>query len=73
MDAMAGLQMSHPKPRPCFARVSSKVRRSADADEGKELLAGVAEVLAQVRVDGDAFALQLGLQHLRDQRGAASA
>ncbi len=73
MEAMAGLQMSHPNPRPCFARVSSKVRRLSDADEGKELLARVAEVLAQVGVDGDAFALQFGLQHLRDQGGTASA
>ena len=33
----------------------------------KQLLARVGEVLAQVRVDGDSFALQLGLHDLRDQ------
>ncbi len=47
--------------------------QSANADEREELLPGVGEVLTQVVVDGDAFALELRLQDLRHERRAASA
>ena len=42
-------------------------------DEVEQLLARVGEVLAQVVVDGDALALELRLQNLRDQRRTAAA
>ena len=61
IEATAGLQISQPSPRPCLASSSSKVR-SCRRDQMKELLARVGEVLAQMIVDGDAAARQLGLQ-----------
>ena len=65
MEATAGLQMSQPRPRPCFASTRVEAAQLADAHQMEQLLARKREVLAEMVVDRDALARQLLLQELR--------
>ncbi len=61
MDAMVGLQMSQPMPRPCFFEHFIERCELADAHQVEQLLARIAEVLAEIVGDRDAPARQLRL------------
>ena len=65
--------MSQPSPRPCLREQLVEGAQAADAHQVEQLLARVGKVLAEVVVDGDAAARELGLQDLRHQRRAAAA
>src|SRR5207237_7922746 len=56
-----------------FFERCGKAAQAAYPDEGKQLLARIREVLAQMGVERDSFALQLALQDLGHQRRATAA